>query len=166
MEQLPHEIRDAMGPWGYVIGSILISLTVAVCGAIGFLAKKMHAGCGWLARLLQTAADKHFAFVDATAASLQAQEASLDEISKNTSSMSKKLDSDAMKSMCKAGSIEGMCKAAMTEDTQDDVLDELVGRITEAMIEAGVMADQDPEKAKHAVSTVIKRQRAKRAENG
>ena len=87
MHDLPGEVKDQLGPWGYVIAGAIVTFGGAAGSAAWWLAKKIHAGAGLLYDLLKNLADGHLEFLKETNRVQQAQAESLKKIEHDSSAI-------------------------------------------------------------------------------
>jgi len=62
--EIPKEVANDLGPWGYIIAVAVIMIATSISGGIAFLTRKLYSGAVWLCELLQKGFDKHFDFVE------------------------------------------------------------------------------------------------------
>lgn len=62
------EIAKDLGPWGYLLATVLVTVVTSFIAACGWIGKKIHEGVIWAGKMGERIAEGHLNFIDSMSA--------------------------------------------------------------------------------------------------
>ena len=118
MADLPDVARE-LGPWGYLLATVLFMVLTSFTAAVGWVAKKVHEGVIWAGRLGERIASGHLTFIESMSLESQKQSTLLSDLNEKidkwgTSTFQEQI-ADRVYSKVKHGLEERGCKLSDEE---------------------------------------------------